>query len=339
MKAYQNFTEAYVDIIRDVYNNPEFVSAPRGMKVKEILGYQFKILNPLHRMLYIPAREFSIYYVVAELLWYLGGNDSTEWIANYSTFWSKISDDGKTANSAYGARIFKPHDRIAKIIDSTWTQWDYIVKELKSDPDSRRAIIHIRSPQDSILAHLDVPCTLSLQFFLRNDKIHMVTSMRSSDVILGLAYDVPAFTIFQELLALQLSKELGRHIGLGEYTHISGSLHVYERHFKMVEKILDEDTRRDYQDIFEMPRMPDIPPLAAMITFETAIRRLTSTSSIKMAIDSLDNDRHLAHSYWKDWCKILASHRAVKLKEQNLANSLLLSTNFIGYKNFTKSVP
>ena len=155
MKAYANFTEAYVDIIKDVYNNPDYVSSPRGMKVKEIIGYQFKILNPRNRIPYVPGREFSIHYMVAELLWYLSGNDSTDWISNYSAFWSKISDDGKTANSAYGARIFKPHDRIAGPVKHDWTQWNYVVEELKSDPDSRRAVIHIRSPHDSILANLD----------------------------------------------------------------------------------------------------------------------------------------------------------------------------------------
>ena len=336
MKAYQNFTEAYVDILKDVYNNPEFVSSPRGMKVKEILGYQFKILNPRHRIPYVHARGFSIYYAVAELLWYLSGNDSTAWISNYSTFWSKISDDNKTANSAYGARIFKSHDRIAKIVDSTWTQWDYVVNELKSDSDSRRAVIHIRSPQDSILAQLDVPCTLSLQFLLRNDKIHMVVSMRSSDVILGLAYDVPAFTIFQELLALQLTNELGRPIGLGEYTHLSASIHVYERHFKMVEKILNEDTRRDYADILEMPQMPSIPPIKDLMDFEGVLCKLTSASSIRKELERLDQSVYLSQPYWQDWCKVLASHRANKLKEQDLSNDLLFSTKFNGYSYFVE---
>ena len=329
MKAYHNFTEAYVDIIRDVYTSPEFTSSPRGMKVKEILGYQFKILNPRNRIPYVKGRDFSIHYMVAELLWYLSGNDSTNWISNYSTFWSKISDDGETANSAYGARIFKSHDRIAKTVDENWTQWNYVVEELKKDPDSRRAVIHIRSPQDSILAQLDVPCTLSLQFFLRGDKVYMVTSMRSSDVILGLAYDVPAFTLFQELLALQLTKELGRPIGLGDYTHLSASLHVYERHFKMVEKILDEDTRRDYRDVLEMPQMPDNPPLGRLMSLENDIRNLNDEQK-------LVNFETGFEDYWKDWAKVLVSHRLQKLGNVGLANQLLLSTNFEGYKYFVK---
>jgi thymidylate synthase len=334
MKVYENFTEAYVDIVKDVYTEPEFISSPRGMKIKEVLGYQFKILNPRNRIPYVPGRELSIHYMIAELLWYLSGNDSTDWISNYSAFWSKISDDGKTANSAYGARIFKPHDRIAAKVKQDWTQWDYVVNELKSDPDSRRAVVHIRSPQDSILATLDVPCTLSLQFFLRNDKVHMVTSMRSSDVILGLAYDVPAFTIFQELLALQLTQELGRPIGLGTYTHLSASLHLYERHFKMAEKILEEDKKQDYRNVLEMPPMPSIPPLDDLMAAEREIKKCMTIPVLSRAINNIN----LKSDYWNDWCRVLASHKAVKLNDKQASADLLLFTNFEGYRFFGGSL-
>lgn len=331
MKSYKSFTEAYVDIIKDVYLTPEFESSPRGMKVKEVVGYQFKITNPLNRIPYVSGRELSVHYMIAELLWYLSGNNSTDWISNYSSFWSKISDDGSTANSAYGARIFKPHDRISSLIDQSWTQWDYVINELKNDPDSRRAVIHIRSPQDSLLARLDVPCTLSLQFFLRNDKVYMVTSMRSSDVILGISYDVPAFTLFQELLALQLSKVLGRPIGLGDYIHLSASLHVYERHFKMVEKIIDEDKPSNYPDILEMPRMPNNPPLDDLLLFESQVRNVQNSNELLPILS-----KYVMSDYWKDWCKILASHKANKLKNEILSTSLLNSTSFSGYRYFAE---
>lgn len=336
MKIYDNFTEAYVDIVRDVYTNPEFISSPRGMMVKETLGYQFGISNPRNRIPYVAGRDTSIHYLVAELLWYLSGTDSTEWISNYSSFWSRISDDGKTANSAYGARIFRSHDRIAGDIDSSWSQWNYVVNELKSDPDSRRAVIHIRSPKDSLLANLDVPCTLSLQFFLRNDKVHMIVSMRSSDAIFGLTYDVPAFTLFQELLALQLTNELGRPIGLGTYTHLSASLHIYERHFKMVEKILEEDTKQDYRDVLEMPPMVSMPHIHRMMLLQADLRAAGCVKRILGILDEAAESVELKDNYWMDWCKILASHKALKLDDVNASNKLLCSTSFEGYKYFEK---
>lgn len=332
MKVFSSFTEAYYDLLLDVYTHPDFSSSPRGYKIREKLGVSFRISNPLDRLPYVEQRDFSLSYFVAESLWYLCGNDSTEWISNYSSFWKNISDDGTTANSAYGARIFKPHSRIAGQVDPSWTQWDYVLNELTADPDSRRAVIHIRSPQDSILATKDVPCTLSLQFFLRNDKVHMIVSMRSSDLILGIAYDVPAFTLFQELLANQLSDRLNRTISVGEYTHVSNSLHIYEKHFGMVEEILK---RREFFSL-EMPKLPKGNlPLRYILDLESKCRSCQTVDELK----KLSSDLQAGSEYWNDWCKILISHRASKLRDagsEDFKSNILKSTKFSGYKFFNK---
>lgn len=327
MKNFSSFTEAYRSLLLDVYEHPEFSSAPRGYKIREKLGVSFSITNPRDRLPFLAARDFSVSYLIAESLWYLSGDDSTEWISNYSSFWKSISDDDKTANSAYGARIFKPHPRVAAGLDPAWTQWKYVVNELIADPDSRRAVIHIRSPQDSILAKKDVPCTLSLQFFLRNDLVHMVVSMRSSDLILGLAYDVPAFTLFQELLAFELSSKLNKPIGLGTYTHVSNSLHIYERHFKMVEEILSSPTNISV----EMPPLPNKEvPISDMMDFEKICRNAPSSLEIDRLLSN-----NVVEDYWKDWLLILASHRASKFSAEH-QKKILNQVSFEGYKFFNK---
>jgi thymidylate synthase len=335
MKSYETFTEAYVDIVRDVYLNPEFVSSPRGMKVKESLGYQFRLKNPLHRIPYVNARDFSVHYMIAELLWYLSGNNETKWISNYSSFWDKISDDGRTANSSYGARIFRHHE-YQGVQEDTWTQWQYVKNELKSDPDSRRAVIHIRMPQDSKFAKLDVPCTLSLQFLLRDDKLHMIVSMRSSDVILGIAYDVPAFTLMQELLAFELSKEMGRDVDLGDYIHLSSSLHIYERHFAMAEKIIDEGNGKDYKKFSQMPRMTSEPPISDLMSLEAEIRGSQCCDDLRSCYHRMIDSKSIKDQYWKDWATILASHRALKLGDKYRSDALLMDCDFFGYKFFKK---
>lgn len=328
MKIFSSFTEAYRDLLKDVYEDSEFCSSPRGHKIREKLGVSFRITNVRDRLPYVRSRDFSVAYFVAESLWYLSGNDSTDWISNYSSFWKNISDDGSTANSAYGARIFRPHPRVASMIDPVWTQWNYVINELSSDSDSRRAVVHIRSPQDSILASKDVPCTLSLQFFLRNDKVHMIVSMRSSDLILGIAYDVPAFTLFQELLAAQLTQKLGRKIDVGEYTHMSNSLHIYERHFEMVEKILEEPKH----ETSEMPPLPHDMPLEKILEFERNCRNSQDMRSIGLLLDNVTLD-----TYWRDWCVVLASHRVGKISTDSQGQGdLLSSTQFSGYRFFNK---
>ena len=329
MYQYDNFTECYLGLADIIFNNPDYICAPRGLKIKEKIGCSFRIKNPRDRMLFVPSRKFSVHYLVAELLWYLSGENKTEWISNYSSFWKNISDDGKTANSAYGARIFKPNSAIAS---SSIVQWDYIKKELERDPDSRRAVIHIRSAWDSFSAKLDVPCTLTLQFFIRDEKLHMVTNMRSSDLILGIAYDIPAFTIFQELLAKELN------VDLGEYTHISNSLHIYEHHFKMVEKMLSNDevthAHSLQQKIGEMPEITMTPPINDLYEFEHRIRSYEDATSI---IDELDLFTSTFDEYWSDWAKVLASHRCKKLNNGDLCKELMNSTFYSGFHEISRS--
>lgn len=324
-----SFTSAYYDLLHDVMRDPEHVSKPRGLEVREKLCYKFTLTNPRDRLPYLYERNYSLSYFVAESLWYLAGLDSTEWISRYSAFWKKISDDGATANSAYGARIFRKHPRISTHpAPVDWNQWDYVIDELSKDPDSRRAVIHIRVPHDSYLASLDVPCTLALQFFLRNDELHLAVSMRSSDALLGIGNDIPAFTIFQELMALDLGRKLGKQIKLGSYMHVSNSLHIYERDYETVKRILASPRP---MGSMAMPPMPGRPPIERLLSFEEEVRQPGVD-----VIQVLDKNASGVHEYWVDWMKLLASHWANKQGDHRLQQSLISSTTFAGYHFFSR---
>ena len=328
MKAYGNFSHAYVDLCRLIRDESDFVSSPRGMKVKEKLGVQFRIKNPRDRLPYIEARNFSLSYFVAETLWYMSGSNSTEWISRYASFWKDISDDGKTSNSAYGARIFKLHPRIA---DGGLNQWEYVKGELRRDPDSRRAVIHIRTPDDSLHAVKDVPCTLALQFFIREGKLHLHVNMRSSDIILGIAYDVPAFTTMQEILANELSVELG------EYVHTSNSLHCYERDFEMLDAIARSSDNLGRP----MPAYPRSFPINDLMRVEHRVHEMTDgefLDGFTLISPKLGDGAEDPASYQliNDWKNILCSFRARKMKDHQLTQRYLRSTNHQGYHFFKR---
>ena len=331
--TYQSFTHCYLSLVRNVYESPQFEASPRGQKVKEIIGASFTILNPRDRIPYVAGRKFSVTYMVAELLWYLSANDKTEWISKYSSFWKDISDDGITANSAYGARLFKPHSKIAQ---GRLDQWAYVVDELKKDPDSRRAIMHIRVPDDSVDAKLDVPCTLALQFFIRDGKLHQVVNMRSSDVIFGIAYDIPAFTVFQEILANELGVELGT------YTHTSNSLHIYERHFDMAEKILK--TSNVNKSKFELwEKNGAMPPILCssrnemsywvnrLSECEADISQETSPAGVLRSFHRQFAFPTPFSAVWHDWGLILVANQLRKLGKKNDAAKAIENLKFSGY--------
>ena len=319
-----SFNDCYNKLAKMILNESEYDVSPRGQRVKETLCVSFKINSPRDRVIHNPARNFSFTYMIAELLWYISGNNKTEWISYYSKFWKDISDDGVTANSAYGSRIFKPHPRIA---NSSFAQWEFAKNELSKDSDTRRALIHIRTPDDSIKSKLDVPCTISIQYFVRDNKLHSVVNMRSSDLIFGISYDIPAFTFMQEMMA----NELG--VDVGTYMHTSNSLHVYERHFGMLEKICSDENIKESEARHSRAIVPHLPcvdlPIDDLMSLESQMRKVENThDAMSLAEQSFSN----FDAYWSDWIKAITAHRIKKNGDKDIYKGILSRCDLLGAK-------
>lgn len=183
-----------------------------GDIVGEVLGAVIVIENAKKGVVTSPTRHMDMNYATGELMWYLSGSNKLKDMSQYSKFWNKISDDGETLNSAYGYRITK---------EFGFNQWNYVKGLLLADPLSRQAVIHIKQPD--MTPTKDMPCTCTIQYLVRDNKLNCIVYMRSNDIWLGVPYDWFAFTSLQVKMAMELRYEIG------SYTHIAGSLHLYER--------------------------------------------------------------------------------------------------------------
>ena len=186
----------------------------------EIINANICLKDPTRNTMCECIRKMPIRYAVGELLWYNSRNNTAQSISTFSKFWKNISNDDGTVNSNYGHCI---HDKFG------FDQWDMVVDLLKKDKSTRQAILHIKEARDILNNPTkDLNCTISLQFLIRNNKLDMITTMRSNDIWLGLPYDVFNFTCMQ----IQMAMTLGVEIGV--YYHNVGSLHLYT---KDVEKL------------------------------------------------------------------------------------------------------
>ena len=128
-----------------------------------------------------------------------------------------MSDDGEHVNSNYGYLIKKYYG---------FDQFNMCCQMLYDDQNSRQAIIHFKPPVDFVAyKSKDVPCTISQQFFIRDEKLHTIVTMRSNDIWNGVPYDIFFFTNNQIKLAMLLN------VSVGTYMHNSGSLHMYKRDY------------------------------------------------------------------------------------------------------------
>lgn len=263
----------------------------------EVFGALLELRNPRARLSRSQSRG-RLFSALGEFFWYLTGNQNVDFIDYYIPGYGKFSNDGTTVNGAYGPRIFgldAEHRGLGK------SQWDRVINTLSSRAGSRNAVIQIYSNDDAFEGNEDKPCTCTLQFAIRSEKLMLHTHMRSNDAVMGLPHDIFSFTLLQEIAA----RELG--VGLGTYKHSVASLHLYDdknnsegqeglsvlskSHAK---RFYDEDFH-DYQPMPAMPKGNPWPSLNKLISIEQSCRTDKCDDVCEAGLES----------YWEDIASLL----------------------------------
>jgi thymidylate synthase len=164
----------------------------------------------------------------------------------------------------------------------------------------------------------DVPCTCTLQFLLRSDRLHMLTYMRSNDAFWGLPHDVFCFTMIQEILARELAVELGT------YKHMVGSLHLYNSHADEARLFIGEG----WQSTDGMPPMPLGDPWESVQALLDAERQIRAAGNVD------DAKLNAVDGYWKDLVRLLQVFRCKKTDDMGQIAALRERMNSSFYSPF-----
>lgn len=234
--VYPDVSSAYLGTLEDVYENPTYKSAPRGLPIREKLDYMFHIMNPTSEPIVTADFERNVTiaeYTAKEMALYDSGTNRVEEFAKASKFWEKIANPDGTINSAYGYLIW--HNK--SLNNGTMTPWSWAQRSLLADKDTRQAILRFSLPSHSVEGVKDFPCTLFGNFLIRDDKLNLTITMRSNDLWLGLTYDLPWFCGLLDTMLNDI-KYMYPNVTKGTYTHIAHSAHIYERDLAKIEKAL-----------------------------------------------------------------------------------------------------
>jgi thymidylate synthase len=263
---------------------------------RELLSVTLHIAKPRARIS-ISENRGKPFSALGELLWYLSGSDTLEFIEPYV---GRYADDAINGilEGAYGPRLLTLRDGI--------NQFDSIHRLLTDNPGSRRAVIQLFNAEDITTRHKEIPCTTTMQFHLRDGHLHMSTTLRSNDAYFGLPHDVFCFTMLQEMMAKRLGVEMG------EYHQFVGSMHVYEDKLDEINAYVVEG----FQQTCEMPPMPAGNPFDLVDRLLEIERRLRAGDSFAAA-NEIDDP------YWADivrllqafWAREWVSDYAARLKE------------------------
>lgn len=216
-RVISSLLSGYVDVIKDVTDHGSEVVS-RGMEHREVIGYGLHVLYPEFSLVTGTGRVLNPGIAYYEALSLIAGESYVRLLDRVSDDKFDSFKDGDVLHGAYGPRIR--------------SQMPAVIRRLADDNGSRQAVVVIYDPVlDTYQNRRDLPCTVSLQFMVRDDALHMVTHMRSNDVYLGLPYDVFQFTQLQATVAACLN------MGLGTYHHLVGSMHLYERDLASAAKV------------------------------------------------------------------------------------------------------
>ena len=222
------------------------IIAPRGLETLEAPCPVATVYeNPCERVLFDERRDANPFFHFFEALWILSGRRDVAFLAQFNKKMADYSDDGEVFHAPYGHRL-----RYFPGRDGLIDQLDEAVRIFIADHDTRQVVLQIWDvARDLGEKTKDLPCNDLIFLKIRYGKLDMRVCCRSNDMIWG-AYgaNVVQFSMLLEYLAARIG------VGVGIYTQISDSFHVYTDNPQW--KILSEDIRLPhdpYEDNMVVP--------------------------------------------------------------------------------------
>ena len=157
--------------------------------------------------------------------------------------WSAVADADGFINSNYGWCIYSPQNgfsayaNVADVANNpdlqNDCQYNRARDELRKNPESRRAMMLYTRPSMWLdynrNGRSDFMCTNAVQYLIRNGQLHAIVQMRSNDAVFGYKND----RAWQQHVLEKLAADL--EVPAGNLYWNAGSLHVYERHYGLVD--------------------------------------------------------------------------------------------------------
>lgn len=151
-----------------------------------------------------------------------------------SHIWDQWADVNGSIGKCYGYVAGDKFKFNGEMIDQT----DYVRKQLKETPYSRRMMTNLYQFQYLSEGHLD-PCCFNFILNVTEEDgqlvLNGILNQRSQDMLAANGWNVCQYSIFPMMLA----QEAG--MVAGELVHVIADAHIYDRHVPMIKELLSRD--------------------------------------------------------------------------------------------------
>lgn len=201
--------------------------------------------------------------VLAELLWFISGDQR---IDNLSTkIWDAWAHENRVG-PMYGYQwrkwLSEPELWEGEIVYNFIDQLADVIENIKNNPSSRRHVVSAWNtaylPDESLSPQQNVidgkmalaPCHHFFQFYVRNGELNLHFSMRSTDVFLGLPFNIASYAT----LLMMVAQLTGLKPRILSYHGVD--IHLYINHIEQAkEQLLREPKGLPTLEIQEMPTL------------------------------------------------------------------------------------
>lgn len=207
--------------------------------------------------------------VITELYWFFSGQTNIKYLVDNNVhIWddypykifknknkkSKITKEEFIDQIKNDSAFAKKWGELPRIYGEMWRKWPtrsgktidqlaWVIKELKEDPDAKNAIVTSWNPE-YLYAMADRQdtsrfpiCHNMYQISRRGNKLSLQLYQRSSDLFLGVPFNIASYALLTIILAKILKLEPG------EFVHTFGDVHIYENHVEQMKEQLKRKPR------------------------------------------------------------------------------------------------
>ena len=213
----------YEDLMRHAFEHGALKADRTATGTRSVFGHQMRF-DLTEGFPLVTTKKVHLKSIILELLWFLRGDGNARWLQERGvSIWNDWA---------------KPDGDLGPVYGVQWRSWPTpegghidqiaeVVKQLKTNPDSRRIIVSAWNVAELSKMALQ-PCHAFFQFYVCNNKLSCQLYQRSADIFLGVPFNIASYALLTHMLAQQCD------FGVGDFVWTGGDCHIYSNHEEQV---------------------------------------------------------------------------------------------------------
>ena len=240
----------YLDLLQHVYDHGVEKRDRTGVGTRSVFGYQFRC-DLKDGFPLLTTKKLHTKSIIYELLWFLNGDTNVKYLNDHGvSIWDEWANSDGDLGPVYGKQWRSWVAQDGKVID----QITELVHSIKTNPDSRRLIVCAWNVGDLSAMALS-PCHCLFQFYVHQGQLSCQLYQRSADVFLGVPFNIASYALLTHMIAQVCG------LGVGEFVHSFGDVHLYLNHIEQAKEQL-------LRDPMPLPRLELNPEVKSIFEFK-----------------------------------------------------------------------